>query len=151
MHKTLNTFQFPTEQLRVLAFHKPDPPPPPPTPEVFSHCIYRKFGKSAVKTFLSSNCSGLRMNWVGLKKSIKMGRGGGRIECRHFERPYRQYHRCTLTVFLKAETIDRGQLKCDGARAQTRFRLSAKRTSPFKPAWDVSSVDYWQPRCPHQR
>jgi len=23
-------------------------------------------------------------------------------------------------------------LKCDGARAETRFRLSAKRTSPFK-------------------
>jgi hypothetical protein len=26
----------------------------------------------------------------------------------------------------------RGQLKCDGTRAETRFRLSAKRTSPFK-------------------
>jgi len=25
----------------------------------------------------------------------------------------------------------RGQLKCDGTRAETRFRLSAKRTSPF--------------------
>jgi hypothetical protein len=25
-----------------------------------------------------------------------------------------------------------GQLKCDGTRAETRFRLSAKRTSPFK-------------------
>ena len=28
----------------------------------------------------------------------------------------------------------RGQLKCDGTRAETRFRLSAKRTSPFKSA-----------------
>ena len=28
----------------------------------------------------------------------------------------------------------RGQLKCDGTRAKTRFRLSAKRTSPFKSA-----------------
>jgi len=28
--------------------------------------------------------------------------------------------------------ICRGQLKCDGTRAETRFRLSAKRTSPFK-------------------
>jgi hypothetical protein len=28
----------------------------------------------------------------------------------------------------------RGQLKCDGARAETRFRLSAKRTSPFTSA-----------------
>jgi len=26
------------------------------------------------------------------------------------------------------------RLKCDGARAETRFRLSAKRTSPFKSA-----------------
>jgi len=26
----------------------------------------------------------------------------------------------------------RGQSKCDGTRAETRFRLSAKRTSPFK-------------------
>jgi hypothetical protein len=29
-------------------------------------------------------------------------------------------------------TLYRGQLKCDGTRAETRFRLSAKRTSPFK-------------------
>ena len=28
----------------------------------------------------------------------------------------------------------RGQLKCDCTRAETRFRLSAKRTSPFKSA-----------------
>jgi hypothetical protein len=28
----------------------------------------------------------------------------------------------------------RGQLKCDGTRAETRFRLSPKRTSPFKTA-----------------
>ena len=28
-----------------------------------------------------------------------------------------------------------GQLKCDGTRAETIFRLSAKRTSPFKSAW----------------
>ena len=28
----------------------------------------------------------------------------------------------------------RGQLNCDGTRAETRFRLSAKRTSPFKSA-----------------
>ena len=31
-------------------------------------------------------------------------------------------------------TISRLCLKCDGARRETRFRLSAKRTSPFKPA-----------------
>ena len=42
-------------------------------------------------------------------------------------------------------------LKCDSARAETRFRLSAKRTSPFLLAWGVSLVDYWQPRCSYQR
>ena len=30
--------------------------------------------------------------------------------------------------------LGRGHLKCDGTRAETRFRLSAKRTSPFKSA-----------------
>ena len=43
------------------------------------------------------------------------------------------------------------RLKCDGTRAETRFRLSAKRRGPFKSAGGVSSVDYWQPRFPHQR
>ena len=37
---------------------------------------------------------------------------------------------CDVTV----SNIVRGQLKCDGSRAETRFRLSAKRTSPFKSA-----------------
>ena len=32
----------------------------------------------------------------------------------------------------------RGQLKCDGTRAETRFRLSAKRASPFKSARGAS-------------
>ena len=45
----------------------------------------------------------------------------------------------------------RGQLKCDGTCAETRFCLTAKRTSPFKSAGGVSSVDYRQPRCAHQR
>jgi len=43
------------------------------------------------------------------------------------------------------------RLKCDGTRAETRFRLSAKRTCPFKSAGGVSLVDYWQPSCVHQR
>jgi hypothetical protein len=42
------------------------------------------------------------------------------------------------------------RLKCDGTRAEIRFRLSAKRTSPFKSAGGVSSVDYWQASCTHQ-
>jgi hypothetical protein len=31
-------------------------------------------------------------------------------------------------------TLMRLRLKCDGTRAETRFRLSAKQPSPFKPA-----------------
>jgi hypothetical protein len=42
------------------------------------------------------------------------------------------------------------RLKCDGTRAETRIRLSAKRTSLFKSAGAVSSVKYGQPRCAHQ-
>ena len=34
----------------------------------------------------------------------------------------------------KTSSIDILRLKCDGTRAETRFRLSAKRTSPFKSA-----------------
>jgi len=57
------------------------------------------------------------------------------------------------TVILRTSYLSpsRLHLKCDGTRAETRFRLSAKRTSPFKSAGGVSSVDYWQSRCAHQR
>ena len=37
---------------------------------------------------------------------------------------YRQFKLCTIRL----------RLKCDGTRAETRFRLSAKRKSPFKSA-----------------
>jgi len=43
------------------------------------------------------------------------------------------------------------RLKCDGTRTGTRFCPLAKRTRPFKSAGGVSSVDYWQPSCAHQR
>ena len=33
---------------------------------------------------------------------------------------------------LQVKVSRRGQLKCDGTRGEIRFRLSAKRTSPFK-------------------
>ena len=52
---------------------------------------------------------------------------------------------------LHRYTCGRLHLKCDGTRVETGFRLSAKRMSPFKSAGDVSSVDYWQSRCTHQR
>jgi len=32
-------------------------------------------------------------------------------------------------------TVGRGQLKCADTHAESRFRLMAKRTSPFKSAW----------------
>ena len=44
-------------------------------------------------------------------------------------------------------TSGRARLKHDGTCAETRFGLSAQRTSPFKSAGGVSSVDCWQPRC----
>jgi hypothetical protein len=43
-------------------------------------------------------------------------------------------------------------LKCDGTCAETRFRLTTKRTSPFQSAGGggASSVYYWQASCTHQ-
>ena len=39
-----------------------------------------------------------------------------------------------LSMWLRMLTHGRGQLKYDGTRAETRFRLSTKRASPFKSA-----------------
>ena len=49
--------------------------------------------------------------------------------------------------------ICRGQLKCDGTHAETRFRLSGRkgRVHLNRPGGGVSSVDCWQLRCAHQR
>ena len=50
--------------------------------------------------------------------------------------------------YFNRVTSGRLRLKCDGTRAETRFRLSAKRASQFKSVGGgVSSVDYRQPRC----
>ena len=42
----------------------------------------------------------------------------------------------SVTYFKQPDfrAVGRSQLKCDGTRAETRFRLSAKRTSPLKSA-----------------
>jgi len=45
-------------------------------------------------------------------------------------RPLLQY----IEFLLRLNSSGRGQLKRDGTCAETRFRLSAKRTSPFKSA-----------------
>ena len=73
------------------------------------------------------------------------------MECGYYVKPLPFSHFTNLcTVHLNELTASRrGQLKCDGTRAETS--LSAKRTSPFKSAGGVSLVDYWQPRCAHQR
>jgi len=43
-------------------------------------------------------------------------------------------HHISAGLYHKFESPLTGQLKCDGTRAETRSRLSAKRTSPFKSA-----------------
>jgi hypothetical protein len=56
-------------------------------------------------------------------------------------------------ILLQRATVlvdGRLRLKCYGTCAETRFRLSAQRTSPFKSAGGVSSVNYWQASCAHQ-
>ena len=40
----------------------------------------------------------------------------------------------TAPFAYSSRKLVRLRLKCDGTRAETRFRLSAKRTSPFKSA-----------------
>ena len=54
-----------------------------------------------------------------------------RINVRHIISDVRDWCKPSVAVW---SDCDRGQLKCDGTRAETRFRLSAKRTSPFKSA-----------------
>ena len=45
------------------------------------------------------------------------------------DHPLSAVRECLFNIFAA-----RLRLKCDGTRAETRFRLSAKRTSPFKSA-----------------
>ena len=47
---------------------------------------------------------------------------------------YQSTRRHISEVLILHFNIGRGQLKCDGTHAETRFRLSEKRTSPFKSA-----------------
>jgi hypothetical protein len=54
---------------------------------------------------------------------VSRGKGETRLWIRPVQRP-----NAVFPIYC------RGQLKCDGTRAEIRFRLSAKRTSPFKSA-----------------
>ena len=67
-------------------------------------------------------------------------------------KPYFAEPGCTIHVDMHftITVLVRGQLKCDDTQTETKFHLSTKRTSPFKSAGGVSSVDYWQQRCAHQ-
>jgi len=47
---------------------------------------------------------------------------------------FTSFYRSFCTLQIKVTYVRRDQLKCDGTRAETIFRLSAKRTSPFKSA-----------------
>ena len=49
--------------------------------------------------------------------------GGGKVVSSTYRPPY---------LIPPADTTGRGHFECDGTRAETRFRLSAKRTSPLK-------------------
>jgi hypothetical protein len=64
------------------------------------------------------------------------------FDCLQFPFQYIRRYSPHLTRLLHPQPVDachvlmtsRLRLKCDGTRAETRFCLSAKRTSPFKPA-----------------
>jgi hypothetical protein len=56
--------------------------------------------------------------WISVRKSLVVG-------------PVYHSTRTREGVFLRSGRL---RFKCDGTRAETRFRLSAKRTSPFKSA-----------------
>ena len=54
--------------------------------------------------------------------------------CSHYRDTEKQISCNVIIRRLQERQKGRGQLKCDGTRAETRFRLSAIRTSPFKSA-----------------
>ena len=89
---------------------------------------------------------------VGKGRELQMSGVCGVVCVVCMERAQKQLHehRGEFT-FHTIKVRGTGQLKCDDLCAETRFRLSAKGTSPFKSAGGVSSVDCWQPRCAHQR
>jgi hypothetical protein len=65
------------------------------------------------------------------------------VKCKHTGRHTSEYcniHRCLRCIPTTclgssfSTRCSRLRLKCDGTRTETRFRLSEKRTSPFKSA-----------------
>ena len=52
----------------------------------------------------------------------------------NYKRGYTNTGRLVALALTVLPSVRKGQLKCDGTRTETRFRLSAKRTSPFTSA-----------------
>jgi len=77
-------------------------------------------------THISDVCSCYRERERERERERKSFMGGTQILS------YRKLTGGTLGVSVIQKKKGRGQLKCDGTHAETRFRLSAKRTSPFK-------------------
>ena len=87
----------------------------------------------------------------GKSKTTPSGKTGLRAENLNVYFRKKKHERQPLRAcYIRKHTVNRLRLKCEGTRAETRVRLSAKRTSPFKSA-GASVVDYWQPRCAHRR
>jgi len=60
--------------------------------------------------------------------TFRSANGETPLDCRP-----KNFPRCACVAVKQESTVVRRlRLKCDGTRAETRFRLSAKRTSPFK-------------------
>ena len=70
--------------------------------------------------------------WFSQHRNVNQERSFGRTLLYHFQVEEISYSKPSV-AFLYAIGI-RLRLKCDGTRADNRFRLSAKRTSPFKSA-----------------
>jgi hypothetical protein len=62
------------------------------------------------------------------------GKSGSDPPILHLGTCWRCHQLCTRTALPERKQPDRLRLKCDGTCGGTRFRLSVKRTSPFKSA-----------------
>jgi hypothetical protein len=71
---------------------------------------------------------------VGIAIRLRAGRPGVRIPIGATNFPLLRSFQTGSGIHPAAHSIGRLRLKCDVTRAETRFRLSAKRTSPFKSA-----------------
>jgi hypothetical protein len=75
--------------------------------------------------------------------------------CKPFNK-YKYLHKKKKKLQHKTAAVNNNRLqsrlllKCDGTRAENRFSLSAKRTSPFKSAGESVQSDYWQASRAHQ-